>query len=113
METRFEVKSVHVGSGVLVDNVNAMGEGRIDGDAIYKLMNIMIKIKFPPIKNLLEKGPTKEEIADEIAQVIYNKIVEADVLDVRHKGDKIKNLTPFKRNEEVADDDKFGWYKVG
>lgn len=109
MEKRFEAKSVHLGSGAIMEH---------DNSDIYKLMNIMVKIKFPRVADLRSQGPSREEIVDQLVQEIKDKLMSINSIDASFGGnphpkpEKVKNLTPFRGNEEIADDDKFGWYKL-
>lgn len=89
-----------------------------DNSDIYKLMNIMVKIKCPGVSDLRTVGLSREEIVDQLLEEIKDKLMSISNMNVTFGGqphpipEKIKNLTPFRGNEEIADDDKFGWYKL-
>lgn len=111
MSDRFEVESIHVSSGALLDN-NPPATHK----DIYKLVNLQVRVYYPPQPNLLDAGPTQEELAEDLGQVVREALEKADLrMDTEvslSERKKIKHPSPFKNGEEIAKEAEFGWYKV-
>jgi hypothetical protein len=104
MSDRFEVQAMHVGSGVIRD-----GDEQND---VYKLLNIQVRIYYPPQANLMAKYPTTEEIAAELAKVIEKTSTEINFYKPKEDTKKIKSPCAFRGGEEIATENEFGWHKV-
>ena|SRR5579859_4522195 len=109
MNDRFEVQSIHVSSGAILDN-NPIE----DYKDIYKLINVQVKVYYPPVADLRTQGPSTNEIADDLGKVIADAASKMDLISPLDSEAKVKMKHPtiFPKDDELAEEKEFGLYKV-
>jgi hypothetical protein len=93
---RFEPMSIYL-SDVVLEN----GELKP-----YKILNFQMRLNFEPVANLLEPGMPKEQVAQELANMVYNQFKTAEFWP-KESAHKIKLDTDTK-----AQEGEFGYYQL-
>jgi hypothetical protein len=98
---RFEVQDIHVSDALL----------NKDHTEVFKYLSIRVKINMEAVQDLRTKGPTDEEISQQLGEAVSKAISEkcSQMYTPFDATDKYK--MPFDIKEK-AEPNMAGWYRV-